>query len=168
MIYSLGILAVLALGLIIIPVEANADLGGYVTPYNSTNYNNNPVQNNSYMAPNTSPTPINNSAAPIVYSNNPNGSQTSNTTVSRTVVERDINSSNTSDSSTENSNTTTEKSKESSSSLAANAVFGSNSFTPSGLIQWIFFAILVLLVVIIVRRFYGADKRYYSTPLKHA
>lgn len=51
--------------------------------------------------------------------------------------------------------------------LAANAILGSNSFTPSGLIQWVFFAILVLLIVILVRKIYGGSEKYYATPLKH-
>ena len=50
--------------------------------------------------------------------------------------------------------------------LASNALFGSNSIYPSGLIQWILLAIIILLIVILVRRLYGADK-YHSTPLKH-
>ena len=52
--------------------------------------------------------------------------------------------------------------------LAANAVFGTTSFMPSGLVQWVLFAILVLLAVIIIRRIFGADKKYHSAPLKHA
>lgn len=52
-------------------------------------------------------------------------------------------------------------------SLASNAIFGSNSFMPSSLIQWIFFAIIVLLIVILVRKVYGADKKYHATPMKH-
>ena len=53
------------------------------------------------------------------------------------------------------------------SNLASNVIFGSNSMFPSGLIQWIFLAILVLLIIILVRKVYGANKRYHSTPLKH-
>jgi hypothetical protein len=54
------------------------------------------------------------------------------------------------------------------SNLAANAIFGSNSFLPSGIIQWILFAILILVIVIIARKIFGADKKYHETPLKHA
>lgn len=50
--------------------------------------------------------------------------------------------------------------------LSANALFGMGIY-PSGIIQWIFFAILVLLIVILVRKIYGADKRYHAIPLKH-
>ena len=52
-------------------------------------------------------------------------------------------------------------------SLASNAIFGSNSFLPSGLVQWVFFAIIVLLLVILVRRIYSGAKKYHATPLKH-
>ena len=53
------------------------------------------------------------------------------------------------------------------SALASNAIYGSNSFLPSGLIQWILFAIFILLLVILVRRIFGAKEKYQSTPLKH-
>jgi hypothetical protein len=56
--------------------------------------------------------------------------------------------------------------------LASNALFGSDgigfgSFMPSGLIQWILFAIMVLLIVILVRKIFGADLRYHASPMKH-
>jgi hypothetical protein len=53
------------------------------------------------------------------------------------------------------------------SALASNVIFGSNSFMPSGIIQWLLFAIFVLIVVIVVRRIFLADK-YHAKPLKHA
>ena len=53
------------------------------------------------------------------------------------------------------------------SNLAGNAIFGANGLFHSGLIQWIFAAILVLVAVILARRIYGADKKYQATPLKH-
>jgi hypothetical protein len=53
------------------------------------------------------------------------------------------------------------------SSLASGAIFGSNSFAPSGIIQWVLFAIIILLIVIIVRKFFGGADRYHNTPLKH-
>jgi hypothetical protein len=65
----------------------------------------------------------------------------------------------------QNSNTSTET--ENFNSLASNALFGANSFMPSGIIQWLLFAIFILLVVIIIRKIFFAD-RYHSTPLKHA
>ena len=51
--------------------------------------------------------------------------------------------------------------------LASNTVFGSNSFLPSGLIQWILFAIFVLIIVILARRIFGAKEKYQTSPLKH-
>lgn len=53
------------------------------------------------------------------------------------------------------------------SALASNAIFGSNGFMPSGLVQWLLFAIFILLIIIIVRKVFFADK-YHQTPLKHA
>ncbi|KKR61056.1 MAG: Cell surface receptor IPT/TIG domain protein [Parcubacteria group bacterium GW2011_GWA2_40_37] len=53
------------------------------------------------------------------------------------------------------------------SNLSSNAIFGENGIFHSRLIQWIFAAILVLVAVILVRRIYGADKKYHAVPLKH-
>jgi len=53
------------------------------------------------------------------------------------------------------------------SDLVSGAIFGANGVLPSGIIQWIFVAILVLLIVILVRRIYGADRKYHAVPLKH-
>ena len=53
------------------------------------------------------------------------------------------------------------------SDLASNAIFGSNGFLPSGIIQWVLFAILVLVIIIIVRRISGAKQKYEEAPLKH-
>lgn len=64
-----------------------------------------------------------------------------------------------------NKNTKGEK-EETVSALAGNAIFGATSIVPSGLIQWVLFGILVLLIVIVVRKFYGAEA-YHATPLKH-
>ena len=55
-----------------------------------------------------------------------------------------------------------------SSQLVSNALYGSSyGLMPSGLTQWLIFAILVLLVVIVVRKLY-LENKYHSTPLKHA
>lgn len=53
------------------------------------------------------------------------------------------------------------------SNLASNAIFGSRGIWPSGLIGWIFFAILVLVIVILVRRAFGATEKYNAKPMKH-
>jgi len=52
-------------------------------------------------------------------------------------------------------------------SLAGAAIYGSNGFMPSGIIEWLLFAIFILIIVIIVRKIFFQDK-YNSTPLKHA
>lgn len=53
------------------------------------------------------------------------------------------------------------------SDLAGNVIYGANGFMPSGLVQWLLFAIFILLVVILVRKVFWVDK-YHQTPLKHA
>lgn len=53
------------------------------------------------------------------------------------------------------------------SGLAAGAIFGGNSFMPSGIVQWLLLAIFILLIVIIVRKIFG-EKQYHQSPLKHA
>jgi len=52
--------------------------------------------------------------------------------------------------------------------LASSVILGSNSFMPNGIVQWILFAILCLVIVILVRKVFQADKKYQETPLKHA
>ncbi len=54
------------------------------------------------------------------------------------------------------------------SNLASNVIFGSNSFLPSGLIQWVLFAIVILIIVILVRKIFGAKENYDESPMKHA
>jgi hypothetical protein len=56
---------------------------------------------------------------------------------------------------------------ESVSSLASNTIFGGSGFTPSGLVQWVLFAIIILIIVILVRKIFGGEKRYHAAPLKH-
>jgi hypothetical protein len=61
---------------------------------------------------------------------------------------------------------TVQDGEENLSTLASNAIFGTSGFLPSGLLQWIFFGILILIIVILVRRVHGA-KEYHEAPLKH-
>ena len=51
--------------------------------------------------------------------------------------------------------------------LASNALYARPSWMPSGLTQWLIFAIILLLIIIVVRKLYFENK-YHSTPLKHA
>ena len=62
----------------------------------------------------------------------------------------------------------TENETDNYSNLASNAIFGSGSFLPSGLVQWILFAILILLIVILARKIFGARENYDEAPMKHA
>ncbi len=154
-IYSLGILAILAFTFVAMPGNAKAERPGYVTPYsrpllNQSSYtisNDNP--DGSYYADTTA----NN------YYNNINTTSQNTTTKSKTVEKTNTTTS------TDNKNTS---SSESVGNLAANAIFGSNGYAPSGLIQWVLFAILILLIVILVRKLTGAGDRYQNEPLKHA
>ena len=51
-------------------------------------------------------------------------------------------------------------------SLASNAIYGSNTFLPSGLTQWVLFGIIIMLIIILIRKIFGATDRYHETPLK--
>lgn len=69
----------------------------------------------------------------------------------------------------ENENVNTDASAEDNySNLASGVIFGSNSFLPSGLIQWILFAIIILIIVILVRKIFGGKENYDDSPMKHA
>ena len=158
--FSFVILAIFIFGIIIIPVKANAQYGDYY--YNNHGYTN-PVQNNNqynhYQAPVYVPAPepvyVNPAPTPIVYSNttNPNAKVATAPRKVTTIETTSI----------KNINTATDIN----SNLVTSAIFGSNSFMPSGLVQWIFFAILVLLTVLLVRKIYGGSEKYYATPMKH-
>ena len=52
--------------------------------------------------------------------------------------------------------------------LTASAIFGGKGFLPSGLVEWIVVAILILIIVILIRKISGADEKYQAEPLKHA
>ena len=160
--YSFIILAIFIFGVIIIATKANAQYGDYYYKNNNNGYTN-PVQNNNqyyypnyYQAPVYVPAPapvyVNLAPMPIVYSN------TANPNAKAATAPKKVTTKNTNTANDTNSN------------LATSAIFGSNgpmSFMPSGLVQWIFFAILVLLAVILVRKIYGGSEKYYATPMKH-
>lgn len=141
MAFSLGILTLLVLSFAL-PMEARGETAGYVNPYNS-----NPPQG-----------PVVIYEQPIIrvkqstqtYSNNPKYANEQTSTRTNT---------------TENEVTPVEDKY---GSLAANAVYGGSSFAPSGLVQWIMLAILVLVIVILARKIFGAADRYHQSPLKHA
>lgn len=97
------------------------------------------------------PTPVaTNSPTPTVYSSatNPNALASSKIAKAKTAE-------------------TSEEPEETATSLTANAIFGSPGFLPSNLIEWIFFAVLVGGVVLLVRTIYGGREKYNATPMKH-
>jgi hypothetical protein len=157
-VFSLGILAILAFGVSIVPEKADAQFGP-VSPYSYYSGDANPgstqppttVYVPTYVptyVPVPEPTPVYVAPAPTsttVYSNSTNPNPPKAVAKAKA----------------------TPKPSETNSELTANAVFGSDTFLPSGLLQWILFAILVLLIIILVRKMYGADKRYHAVPLKH-
>ena len=149
-VYALGILAILAFGVSVMPSTS------YARIYGKTCSDNVGCNYNFETAPAVSTTNSQSSAIPTVYSSStattPRVAGAYTTTVKKPVAKAKP-----------------APTKEDVSNLAANAVFGSdNGFMPSGLIQWIFFAILILIVVILVRRVTGGEDRYHKEPLKHA
>ncbi|HAS80465.1 MAG: Cell surface receptor IPT/TIG domain protein [Candidatus Nomurabacteria bacterium GW2011_GWE1_32_28] len=53
-------------------------------------------------------------------------------------------------------------------SLTANALLGSNSFMPNGIVQWIFFVILIVAIIFLWRYVHRSEEVYMSEPMKHA
>ena len=131
----------------------------------SQNYYQTPQYQNNYptyyyQASNNAPAVVQNSTpapTPTIYSNSANPNAVSTTYTPKAVT-------NTNTAST-TANTTTATST--SSYLAANALFALNGFMPSGIIGWIFLAILILIIVILTRKVFGVEQKYLSTPLKH-
>ena len=162
--YGLQILAILILAIVISPIEADARIvagGGYVTPYGSTKWNNNISPVNQYYPGYyyyEEPTVNQGYNQPTTTSNN-------SSTISQTTTVRN---NSTGVTETNNSNEEPIRTGEDVSNLASSVILGSNSFMPSGLVQWIIFAILILLIVILVRRVLRSNEDYQSTPLKHA
>jgi hypothetical protein len=103
----------------------------------------------------------------IQSSNNQSNNNYNNTTssTSNNTSRTDNTNSSVNNTTTETKNQTTNE--KSVSDLAAGAIFGTNAFLPSSLLQWFFFAILVLLGVILWRKLYVSDEDK-KTPLKHA
>jgi hypothetical protein len=158
---SLAILAIFALAAIAMPQEVKADRAGYVTPYNSTrmkSVSSNEDDYNTFTGSTSTYNQPSSSGAPTVYSSStaPKTTAKSSTTKTTTVTKKATVEDN------------GEVLGEEASDATANAIFGTNGFLPSGLIQWIFFAILILLIVILVRKLTGAEDKYHSEPMKHA
>jgi len=112
---------------------------------------------------------INKIVAPTTNNNYPTATKATTYTTSNTTkttntypsTNQTKNTTNTSSDSVDDNDT-----EKSYSNLASNAIFGSTGFLPSGLIQWILFAIIILLIVILSRRVFDAKKKYDEAPMK--
>ena len=146
----------MAFSLLIMPAIASAYIGDpgqnvtFGTIDNSyTNYSNSgQYYNQSVYQPPVYVSPPAPAPTPVVYSNETNPNTANAASAPKTVVKAN-----------------TPKTYNVS-ALAANALYGANSFLPSGLIQWILFAIFILLIVILVRITFGYKENYHATPLK--
>ena len=164
---SLRILTILAFAFMFIPfnqaaAQACGD-GGCNTTWGGVSYPTTPT--NPYYFANPYQTPLYYNPTPTVNSNstnpNPKVTQTKTVYVNQTP---NNSTSNSTEPTTESGNI---DSTNSVSGLASNEIFGSSSFLPSGLIQWILFAIFILLIIILVRRIFGAREAYEETPMKY-
>jgi hypothetical protein len=174
-VFALGIIAILALGAVV-PMTASAYDEGVTRPYNAPNpantaylyqtpqvsyqpqsagYYYNPSMNQPQTTAYYTPP-----APQVVYVNTP-AKTVYKTTASTTA-------SNTSTSTNNSTDASAVSYTDKYSTLAASAVLGGNTFAPSGLVQWILLAILILIIIIISRRIFGATDRYNKSPLKHA
>jgi ATP-dependent Zn protease len=154
--YGLKILTIFAFILVFIPFNK---VSAYVTGCGEGGCNT--VSGSSYNVPLYQlPTPV----APqdvtqTVYTNNTNKTK-NNSTQTNTNTTQTTNTSNT-------VAPTTQDNTNSTSDLVSNAIFGSGGFLPSGLIQWILFAIIILVIVILARKIFGGKEAYEEAPMKY-
>ena len=73
-----------------------------------------------------------------------------------------------SNTSEENNSVSASDFNESYGSLTANALLGSNSFMPTGLVQWIIFVILIVLIIFLWRHVHRSKEKYMLEHMKHA
>ncbi len=178
-IWSLGILAILAMGIFLIPKEAQAGVN-YVadsTVNVTNNFTSSPSSNQNTLTYNPtyyqSPAPIYSYNTNYIPAQTYTPTQTI-TSVSYTDTPTIYSKTSVAKATTANKTTTVAKAdttittKDSYNGLAANAVFGENGFLPSGLLQWILLAIIILIVIILARRVFGRKDKYHQAPLKHA
>ena len=100
--------------------------------------------------------------------NNNNGNNNNRNNTSGNTTNRNSSNNNYSNNSNSSNNSENNTSDNTYSDLASNAIFGAKGFAPSGLVQWIIFAIFVLVIVILARKVFGAKDKYHAAPLKHA
>lgn len=95
-----------------------------------------------------------------------NNNNNDSSTITRTNTNTGNNTYNSNSTYSNTNQTDTTNTNSDSSNLASAAIFGSNNFLPSGLIQWILFAIVILLIVILARKVFGATAKYNEAPMK--
>jgi hypothetical protein len=181
------VLSIMAFSLLFIPISASA-ASNYVwgTPdginynygnYNATNYNYNPAP--TYVPPPTNTTPPSNPST--IYSGGNTVTKSTTTKKTTTVAKANTNTSTGSFSGymlvpvsgvqytqTASAIDAIPYNPNTNQSLAASVILGTNSFLPSGIMQWILLAILILIIVILARRIFGGTQKYMQVPLKHA
>jgi len=140
------------------PVSGGQYYNGYTNGYCNNSYNNCGQNYYPYYYINNPPaqTTTDYSYIPTIYSTNGTATGNKNKTVT-TTKNTTIN----------NTKTNTGGEPTDVNGLAANALYGSNGFMPSGIIGWILFAILILLIIILTRRVAGHSENYQATPMKH-
>ena len=171
---SLVIVTILALGIFFMPKDAFAQEGGSNYVWNSTvGINNPPTSTNTYQngmnntynpynQNNYYPTPAQFQPTQTVY-------VPTNTTSTQTAfVDTPTIYSGTVAKTTTKKSTVAKVTPTKANTLAANVVFGENKFMPSGILEWMFFGIIILIIVILTRRVFSRNKEFEKTPLKHA
>lgn len=128
-------------------VSGQSCVGNYIN--NQNNYSNNTYPSNTNTRTNTS------SSNRTTDANTNNVSNTTTTTTENTTSA--IN---------ENSEDTSTK-ENTFSGVTANALVGSNSFMPTGLLQWIILLIIIV-AIMFLWRYVHAEEKYLAEPLKHA
>lgn len=161
-IIGLGAILVLVLSALVFPATSHAEYAYY--HFSRPNPN-------AQLYPDPTPEVIYQDRPVVIYRDVPvyedrtstNYTNTTSNSTSTNKVSSTTNSTNTNSTAT-NSKVTSANYK----NLTASAIFGSKSFMPSGLVQWIILAIFILLIIILARKALGAEDRYHSEPLKHA
>jgi hypothetical protein len=167
-IFSLGILAILSMGIFVFPFTANAQCYTGYWGGNDGRGNCGPLQNQTtYGGYYTNQPTTYYPPAPVVYTPPPvyNPPVVVQPTPTPTIYSSDTNQNGVAladPDATEGDETDTDGTD-----LSANASSASSGFLPSGVLQWIIFAILVMLIVILVRKIYGGREKFLATPLKH-
>jgi hypothetical protein len=100
--------------------------------------------------------------------NNGTSSIVNTRTTSNNTSSTSVNNSNTSSTTNTTQTNATNDTNPTYGSLTSNALFGSNTFLPSGLFQWILCIIIILAIIVLWRYIHRSEDKYMSEPMKHA